>query len=54
MARTVTWDELRALSEIEAENGCAISMYLNLDPSVAATAGDVQTRLNSLLDEAGK
>ena len=54
MARTVTWDELRALSGIEAEKGCAISMYLNLDPSVAATAGDVQTRLNSLLDEAAK
>jgi peptide chain release factor subunit 1 len=54
MARTVTWDELRSLAAFEAEKGCAISLYLNLDPSVAPTAGDAHTRLNSLLDEAAK
>src|SRR5919109_3135497 len=51
MARTVTWDELRDLAGFETEKGCAISVYLDLDPSTAPTAGDAATRLNSLLDE---
>ncbi|HXV33027.1 MAG TPA: hypothetical protein VD769_03370 [Gaiellaceae bacterium] len=54
MARTVTWDELRDLAGFEAENGYAISVYLDLDPSAIPTAGDAQTRLNSLLDGAAK
>jgi hypothetical protein len=54
MARTVTWDELRDLAGFEAENGFAISVYLDLDPSTVPTAGDAQTRLNSLLDGAAK
>src|ERR671916_987810 len=54
MARTITWDELRQLARFEAEKGCAISVYLDLDPSVAPTPGDAHTRLNSLLDEAAK
>jgi peptide chain release factor subunit 1 len=54
MARTVTWDDLRALAGVEARKGRAISLYVNLDPRVTATAGDVQTRVNSLLDEAAK
>ena len=54
MARTISWDELRALAGFEAKKGCAISLYLNLDPSVSPTAGDAATRLNSLLDEAAK
>ena len=54
MAQTISWEELRDLATFEAEKGCAISLYLNLDPSVSATAGDVDTRLNSLLDESAK
>src|SRR5688500_8577247 len=54
MARTITWDELRDLAAFEAEKGCAISLYLDLDPSVSPTAGDAATRLHSLLDEAAK
>ena len=54
MARTIGWEELRSLAAFEAEKGCAISVYLDLDPSVAPTAGDAAARLNSLLDEAGK
>jgi peptide chain release factor subunit 1 len=50
MAGTVSWDSLRELASFQAENGCAISLYLNLDPSVTATAGDAHTRVNSLLD----
>lgn len=54
MARTVTLDELRELARFEAEKGCAISLYLDLDPSTAPTAGDAATRLNSLLDEGAR
>jgi hypothetical protein len=54
IARTVTWDELRDLAGFEAENGFAISVYLDLDPSVVPTAGDAHTRLNSLLDGAAR
>ncbi|MDQ3670584.1 MAG: hypothetical protein M3377_09955, partial [Actinomycetota bacterium] len=54
MARTVTWDELRTLAGFQAERGCAISLYLNLDPSISPTAGDAAARLNSLLDEAAR
>ena len=54
MAHTITWDELRDLAAFEAEKGCAISLYLSLDPSVTPTPGDADTRLHSLLDEAAK
>jgi peptide chain release factor subunit 1 len=54
MAATVSWEGLRGLAEFRAEKGCAISLYVDLDPSVAPTAGDAQTRVNSLLDEAAK
>jgi peptide chain release factor subunit 1 len=51
MADGVSWDTLRRLAAFRAKRGCAVSLYLNLDPSLAATAGDVQTRINSLLAE---
>jgi peptide chain release factor subunit 1 len=54
MARTITWDELRDLAGFEAEKGCAISLYLGLDPTLTPTPGDATTRLHSLLDEAAK
>lgn len=50
MAGTVSWDELRALAAFRAQKGCAISLYLDLDPSVTPTVGDAQTRVHSLLD----
>jgi peptide subunit release factor 1 (eRF1) len=54
MARSITWDELRGLAAFEAENGCAVSLYLGLDPAAATSANDPHTRLNSLLDEGAK
>ena len=51
MAATVSWDGLRELAGFRAEKGCAISIYLALDPSEAPTAGDAATRINSLLHE---
>src|SRR6478609_6878910 len=54
MADTVTWSTLRHLAGFRAEHGCATSVYLNLDPSEVPTAGDAQTRMNALLNSAGK
>ena len=51
MAETVTWDRLRELAEFRAEKGCAISLYVNLDPSMSPTGGDADARVNSLLSE---
>jgi peptide chain release factor subunit 1 len=51
MASSVTWDSLRDLARLRAEKGCAISLYLDLDPSVSPTAGDASSRVNALLDE---
>jgi peptide subunit release factor 1 (eRF1) len=52
MASSVTWDALRELAAFHAGKGCAISLYLDLHPSVTINPGDVQTRVNSLIDEA--
>ena len=54
MARTITWDELRDLAGFEAEKGCAISLYLDLDPRDTPTPAAADTRLHSLIDEAAK
>jgi peptide chain release factor subunit 1 len=51
MAATVTWEGLRELASFRAENGCAISLYLDLDPGDSPTPDVVQTRVNALLDE---
>jgi peptide chain release factor subunit 1 len=52
MAATVSWHALRDLAGFSAAKGIAVSLYLDLDPSVTPTAGDLATRLNSLLAEA--
>jgi peptide chain release factor subunit 1 len=51
MAATVSWEKLKELAAFRAGRGPAISLYLDLDPSVAPTAGDVATRANALLSE---
>src|SRR3954470_15522133 len=51
MAATVSWEGLRDLATFRAERGCAISVYLDLDPSVSPTAGAVDSRINAVLDE---
>ena len=48
----ITWEQLRELAAFRAENGCAVSLYVNLDPSEAPTAAAVETRVNSQLAEA--
>jgi peptide chain release factor subunit 1 len=54
MAATVNWNRLRELAGFRAEKGCAVSLYLNLDPRVTPTIGDAQSRVHSLLDQAGR
>jgi peptide chain release factor subunit 1 len=54
MAAMVTWSLLRELASFRAENGCATSLYLNLDPSDVPTAGDAQVRMHALLTAAAK
>lgn len=45
----MTWEQLRELAGFRAEKGCAVSIYVDLDPSVAPTPPDVETKVNSLL-----
>ncbi|HZQ64244.1 MAG TPA: Vms1/Ankzf1 family peptidyl-tRNA hydrolase [Gaiellaceae bacterium] len=54
MAATISWDALRELAGFRAAKGVAVSLYLDLDPATTPTAGDVQTRVNSLLAEAAR
>src|SRR3954468_8533850 len=49
MTSTVTDSLLRGLAEFRADNGCAISLYIDLDPSSTPTAPDVETRFNASL-----
>jgi peptide chain release factor subunit 1 len=54
MATAVTTDTLRGLAGFRAANGCAISIYIDLDPSATPTTPDVQTKFNAVLSEAEK
>ena len=54
MARSITWDDLRGLAELEMRKGRGISLYLNLDPAVTPMPADAHTRFHSLLDGAAK
>jgi peptide chain release factor subunit 1 len=52
VAGSITWEQLRELAAFRTEKGCAISLYLGLDPSEVPTAGDLATRTRSLLARA--
>jgi peptide chain release factor subunit 1 len=54
VASTVTWEALRQLAGFRAEKGRAISLFVDLDPSISPTPGDARTRVHSLLDEGEK
>jgi len=47
----VGWQTLRELAEFHAEKGCALSLYLDLDPSASPTPADLDTRFNSAVSE---
>ena len=52
MAGTVTWEQLRDLASFRARNGCAVSLYVGLDPSIVPTPGDLASHTRSLLARA--
>jgi peptide chain release factor subunit 1 len=54
MAASVTWDGLRDLATFRSEAGCAISLYLDLDPGVSPTPAAIDSRINAHLDEVEK
>lgn len=54
MATTVNDSILREISGFRAENGCAISLYIDLDPSSTPTIPDRETKFNALLAELEK
>ena len=45
----ISWDHLRELAAFRAERGCAISLYVDLDPGEAPTPAAVETRVNAQL-----
>ena len=52
MAGTITWEQLRELAALRAQHGCAVSLYVGLDPSIVPTAGDLASHTRSLLARA--
>ncbi len=50
-ANQLTDDVLRSLSEVEADEPVVVSMFVNLDPTLFATAPARSTQFNSLLNE---
>jgi peptide chain release factor subunit 1 len=49
---TITWEQLRELAAFRSEHGCAVSLYVGLDPSIVPTAGDMASHTRSLLARA--
>jgi peptide chain release factor subunit 1 len=52
VASSITWEQLRELAAFRAERGCAVSLYVGLDPSIVPTAGDLASHTRSLLGRA--
>ena len=52
MAGAITWEQLRELAAFRARHGCAVSIYVGLDPSIVPTAGDLASHTRSLLARA--
>ncbi|HKD95283.1 MAG TPA: Vms1/Ankzf1 family peptidyl-tRNA hydrolase [Gaiellaceae bacterium] len=52
MAATITWEQLRELAAFRATHGCAVSIYVGLDPSIVPRAGDLASPTRSLLARA--
>jgi peptide chain release factor subunit 1 len=54
MADTLTTTTIRDLAALRSEPGCAISLYLDLDPTDTPTPATVDSRVNSLVSDAEK
>ncbi|MDQ3067247.1 MAG: hypothetical protein M3R12_08880 [Actinomycetota bacterium] len=51
---TVSLDGLRELAGFRAQNGCAITVYVDLDPSVSPTTRETAMRVHAMLDAAAR
>jgi hypothetical protein len=51
---TVSLDGLRELAGFRAQNGCAISLYVDLDPTISPTTRETAIRVHAMLDSAAK
>lgn len=51
MAGSISWEQLRELAAFRGR-GCAVSLYLNLDPSEVPTAGELASHFRSVLGSA--
>jgi peptide chain release factor subunit 1 len=49
VAGTITWEQLRELAALRPRYGCAVSLYVGLDPSIVSTAGNLAAHTRSLL-----
>ena len=54
MATVVNEGLIRELAQFRASNGCAVSIYVDFDPSSVPTVPDEHTKLNSAIDQAQK
>ncbi len=54
MAASITWEQLRELAAFRAEHGCAVSVYVGLDPSIVPTGRDLASHTHSVLARAEK
>jgi peptide chain release factor subunit 1 len=54
MATVVTEGLIRELAQFRATNGCAVSIYVDFDPSSVPTVPGEHTKLNSAIDQAHK
>ena len=54
MVGAITWEQLRELAAFRSEHGCAVSLYVGLDPSTVPTAGDLASHTRSLLASAAR
>src|SRR2546421_7349436 len=54
MTATVTDSVLRELAAFRSQGGCALSIYLDLDPSSTPTNAETGTRFHATLDTARK
>ncbi len=51
-AGAITWERLRELAAFRSARGCAVSVYLGLDPSEVPTPADLASHLRSVLGSA--
>lgn len=52
MPGSLTWEQLRELAAFRAAHGCAVSLYVGLDPGSVPTPGDLASHTRSVLARA--